>query len=181
MRTIDVNIPRKVQRFCSKIEMHESGCWIWRGSTSKAGYGQFDGTGAHRWSFQLAFGTLKKAQHLDHKCRVRNCVNPFHLERVTQRENIVRGLIVSAQSGVSETCKRGHNLTGSNLAIDQFNNRYCKACAELFATSTPKHVQMTLHPHVHDLAERVMIHYGFGDFASMVASFVRTCATREKL
>jgi hypothetical protein len=46
---------------------------------------------AHRWSYRYHVGPLIDGLHLDHLCRVRNCVNPYHLEQVTPEINAARG------------------------------------------------------------------------------------------
>lgn len=70
-------------------------CWKWLGKTLPGGYGckQFDNRTilAHRWIFQMFNGWLPKEAVLDHLCRNRSCVNPMHLEIVSQAENIRRG------------------------------------------------------------------------------------------
>lgn len=75
----------------------ESGCWLWQGKIHKKtgyGYKQFGGRTqlAHRWVFSWFHGWIPDAKPLDHTCRVRACVNPSHLEVVTQSENCRRGL-----------------------------------------------------------------------------------------
>jgi hypothetical protein len=69
-------------------------CWLWKGALN-AGYGAFSyrgkTIGAHRVSYRHWIGTPPKGLHLDHLCGVRNCVNPWHLQPVTPRENIRRG------------------------------------------------------------------------------------------
>jgi hypothetical protein len=71
-------------------------CWLWVGARSKVGYGVFNaGAGkwssAHRWSFHFHGRTAPVGLVLDHLCRVRLCVNPDHLEPVTDGENVRRG------------------------------------------------------------------------------------------
>jgi hypothetical protein len=73
-----------------------TGCWIFNGATSN-GYGivkNADGypSGAHRLMYEAAKGQIPDGLVLDHLCRVPCCVNPDHLEAVTQEENIRRGL-----------------------------------------------------------------------------------------
>lgn len=71
-------------------------CWIWTGSTAlPGGYGAFMlGTGkprrAHRVSYEWLVGPIPDGLHLDHLCVTTPCVNPAHLEPVTNAENVRR-------------------------------------------------------------------------------------------
>ncbi len=67
-------------------------CWLWTGTFSKNGYGQFWYEGkhidSHRFSYLLANGELPTHPLVvRHKCKPKNCVNPDHLEPGTQSEN----------------------------------------------------------------------------------------------
>lgn len=96
------------QRFWAKVSGRETdGCWLWTASCNPGGYGIFrDGKQlvAHRWSYKRLVGPIPEGLQLDHLCRVRSCVNPAHLEPVTQAENIRRGYI-----------DRGYDLRYSGL------------------------------------------------------------------
>lgn len=82
------------------VDIDVNGCWLWRGSHGPAsnGYGRI-GVGtqrqrrsrlAHRVSYELLVGPIPDGLVLDHLCGVRHCVNPDHLEPVTQKENVRR-------------------------------------------------------------------------------------------
>lgn len=83
-----------LQRFWRMVDLDETGCWIWTGRVNPKGYGQFRPGGrgtsvaqAHRWAFELFVGSIPDGLHIDHLCRVKACVNPRHLEPVTDLEN----------------------------------------------------------------------------------------------
>lgn len=89
-----------VKRFWSKVDKTDT-CWLWTGSGNPGGYGLFLSNGknqsAHRYSYKLHKGEIPAGLYLDHLCRVPACVNPDHLEPVTNRENGIRGLRVTAK------------------------------------------------------------------------------------
>jgi hypothetical protein len=73
-------------------------CWEWTGTVKPNGYANFQVPGrrspanAHRWLWEQLVGPIAKGLDLDHLCRNRKCVNPDHLEPVTRRENLRRGI-----------------------------------------------------------------------------------------
>lgn len=86
--------PKRTANFHKKI-VRTAGCWVWTGSTNGKGYGRFrigDGMyGAHRVTYALHHRHDLSGLLLDHLCGITQCVNPDHLEIVSQRENIQRG------------------------------------------------------------------------------------------
>ena len=59
------------------------GCWLWGGAWTGAGYGHFRGERAHRVSYRHFKGEIPEGAHIHHRCEVRCCVNPEHLEAVS--------------------------------------------------------------------------------------------------
>ena len=125
----DTRLP---ERFWDKLQPEPmSGCWLWTASLS-GGYGHYDHGRAHRIAYLALVGPTP--MQLDHKCRVRSCCNPEHLEPVTSRENTMRGSGLAAQEAARTHCPRGHALSGSNLVascLRRKGKRNCKQCARL--------------------------------------------------
>ena len=77
--------------FLEEDRGHETPCWIWQRSIRESGYGRLGNDNAHRAMYQRLVGEVPSDMHVDHKCKVRACVNPDHMEVVTQQVNIQRG------------------------------------------------------------------------------------------
>jgi HNH endonuclease len=115
-----------------------SGCWLWLGSVNSWGYGMMRVNRkvccAHVASWRFYRGSIPEGYEVDHKCRVRSCVNPDHLEPVTHKENVRRGN--SPWGGVlakKTHCLRGHEYTPANTLTSRhtYNGstmRQCRIC-----------------------------------------------------
>lgn len=120
-------------RFWEKVD--KSGeCWMWTAYIGGDGYGQFGLNGkverAHRVAYEMGIGPIPQGMQIDHLCRVRACVNPNHLEPVTQRENILRGESPSAKCARVMRCPQGHQYSDTNTARYS-DRRYCKECIRI--------------------------------------------------
>jgi len=86
-----------IERFSRFIAVHDSGCHLWTGSTTPKGYGQFKLNDrpqyAHRMAYLFHYGRIPNGTQIDHLCRVKNCVNPQHLEAVTASMNVWRAKV----------------------------------------------------------------------------------------
>ena len=87
---------------------------------------------AHRVSYRAAKGGIPDGLQIDHKCRVRCCINPDHLEAVTQRENLLRGIGWAAINAKKMFCDNGHEFTEENTRYyvrkDGGQGRRCRQC-----------------------------------------------------
>lgn len=117
-----------IVRFLKRVVKTDD-CWLIM-SRGTNGYIQFQWSGvrvmAHRFSY-VAIGEkpLSDGATLDHLCRVRNCVNPSHLEAVSLKENLMRGYGPTGINNRKEKCKRGHDLVPIHW---KKTNRYCPVC-----------------------------------------------------
>lgn len=128
-----------LQRMLDKVEIvTESGCWIWMGANNgDQGYGvvhigskKFR---AHRLMYELLLGQIPEGLVIDHLCRVRCCVNPAHMEPVTDRENILRGEAPGIKRIGADTCINGHIWSDARTRWYK-GRRFCQECERLRAS-----------------------------------------------
>lgn len=137
-----------LERFMNAVSMEPmSGCWLWKLTCDDGGYARFRigerMVSAHRLSHEMFVGPIPEGLDIDHLCRVRCCVNPRHIEAVTTRENILRGIranagvtigcaAAAAAKNARTHCRHGHEFTPENTRYYTHPNhnsfRYCAAC-----------------------------------------------------
>lgn len=121
-----------MDKLLSRMSKLPSGCWEWTG-TKDRGYGYVAHNGkttqAHRAVYEELVGPIPSGLQIDHLCRNRSCVNPKHLELVTQRVNILRGEGLTAQNARKTHCAKGHEFSTANTYHRKSNGvRECAAC-----------------------------------------------------
>lgn len=131
-------------RFMSKIQVQDNGCWAWAGRITKRGYGHFSVKRkmllAHRVAYEMFIDHVPEGYVVDHvchnadplcaggsSCEHRRCVNPIHLHATSQRSNVLSGRGIAARYAARLKCKNGHDLANGNVRMEG-NTRVCKAC-----------------------------------------------------
>lgn len=110
-------------------------CWEWIGYRGSDGYGTFRLSPTkcgrpHRASYELYRGPIPAGMTIDHLCRNRGCVNPDHLEVVTQKENCLRGNGFYAKNARQTHCPQGHPYDEANTYHDPRGGRICRICRQ---------------------------------------------------
>lgn len=123
--------------FYSQIEITNN-CWNWTGKLDSDGYGLsqdlkniigFKTNRAHRVAYYIAVKDLISGLTIDHLCRNRRCVNPAHLEEVTNVENVLRGENFTAINARKTHCYNGHPFNEANTYNPpNAKARICRIC-----------------------------------------------------
>lgn len=139
---------RVIAKIQSRLEVSETGCWIWPGATA-SGYGRIawhaSGKGTwgavHRIMYTYLVGAIPAGLDLDHLCHNpktctapcihRACANPSHLEPVSRRVNLLRGGTIPAERAGITHCPSGHPYTEPNTLTDKEGRRYCRECKRI--------------------------------------------------
>ena len=88
--------PHDVARLAAKIDpgAQPDACWLWTAHSDPKGYPVFRLAGrmqrGHRVAHTWLVGPIPPGLVIDHRCRVPSCLNPAHLQAVTNAENMFR-------------------------------------------------------------------------------------------
>jgi len=123
-----MSAPRSIraEKVLRKIgEPSEDGCWIWRGSRNKRGYGEFFNWKAHRLVYEILVGAIDSSVILHHRCHKKLCVNPAHLEKLSSAAHVTlhRGGVY--REGY---CGKGH---------PNENGKRCAECWKAYYLANP--------------------------------------------
>lgn len=119
----------EAERFFSKVNA-AAPCWEWTGGVNENGYGRFTRAPghldrlvyAHRWAWEHLVGPIPDGLTLDHLCRNSICVNPDHLEPVTQAVN-------SSRLGFHIWCASGRHRLNEFGYTRPNGSRFCGECS----------------------------------------------------
>ena len=128
--------PIRVRLFRQAVVNPNTGCWEWIGAKNFYGYGVIglDKKGpirrAHRLSYEFLRAPIPDGLKIDHLCRNPACINPDHLEPVTQGENVKRGR-AGWHNKQKTHCVNGHEFTPENtLHVRGTQQRQCRNCRD---------------------------------------------------
>lgn len=132
------------ERLLERIELSDTGCWVYTGGLDKDGYGKIkEGPRggrtlrSHRVAYELWHGEIPPGLELDHLCRTRNCVNPSHMECVSGLENTMRGRSFVVANAAKTHCPKEHPYDKNNTlwtVVRRYENgrvqwgRRCREC-----------------------------------------------------
>lgn len=79
----------------------QDGCIIFTGTPS-AEYGRYRGEQAHRYSYRIHHGAIPEGSVIHHTCFCKRCVNPAHLEAITQQQNVAENMRSGRMSHINK-------------------------------------------------------------------------------
>jgi hypothetical protein len=122
-------MPATIESEFLKRVTKTEGCWFWKGKSVRGnGYGNFGQLAAHRVSYMLFVGPIPDGYDIHHRCRVRMCVNPQHLEALPHHKHIAG---ITAENAKKTECIHGHPFDAQNTYIrvrDGRATRQCRRC-----------------------------------------------------
>jgi hypothetical protein len=137
--------PSVTELLLNNFEVTDSGCWLWTGTIEYNSYGRLHLANGqklvHILSFEIFKGKIGQGLIIDHTCHNqdeqckggwfcihRRCINPDHLDAVTQKQNICNGKGLCANNARKTMCDSGHVFDLFNTYIAKNGSRHCREC-----------------------------------------------------
>lgn len=127
---------RAKNRLLKDTFVTETGCWEWTKCKHHHGYADMSLLRrgkrirlGHVIAYIVFIGEIPDGMELDHTCKNKTCVNPWHVEPVPHVLNVQRGrsMITLLDTLI---CKRGHQLTLNEIGESK-SQYYCRICQRL--------------------------------------------------
>lgn len=124
-RWVAMPVEERLWQWISKTDS----CWLWTGALTPQGYGVISVNGkrklAHRVVYELKVSKIPGGLSIDHKCEVKNCVNPAHLQIVTHQQNMQ---LHHNRRGSLLVCRNGHSREYTKLMYIKTRKSPMKIC-----------------------------------------------------
>ena len=122
----------------------ENDCLLWTGWLHRD-YAVVEVSGKrkrlHRLVYEFYNGDIGAGLVIDHLCRKKSCINPNHLEAVTNRENLDRG---THKNRDKIFCDSGHPFNEENTYRRPNGKRSCKACHRIADNAYKRRIRAKL-------------------------------------
>jgi hypothetical protein len=126
-----------LEKILAKVEVNETGCWIWKGWVNPQwGYGfmcfRNKSWRVHCLMWTIGNGEIPKGMVIRHRCDTPACCNPAHLLIGTHKDNVHDRMRRGRDHKSNLThCPQGHEYAGEHLQVDSKGYRHCRTCARI--------------------------------------------------
>lgn len=131
--TQEERIERAKERILRDSFVTDSGCWEWLGCRHRHGYADmsliYNGIRlrlGHVIAYTIFRGEIPEGLELDHTCKFKPCVNPWHVEPVTHAVNLRRAY--HSLTSADTVCQNGHSLMPGDLLLRANGKTICVFC-----------------------------------------------------